>query len=279
MGNSNQFRFVQKFSRSVVPLPTRHLAGLLSFIIGVLAALALDTPASGQSAAFEVVSIKPAPQDKKELQQNLGKQIDPAMLHFGGVSLLILLTRAYGLHSFQVLGAPELNTTRFNIVAKLPAGSSTAQVPEMLKTMLRERFRLEAHLETRDFGVYALTAPKGVPKIPLKPAGEDPAPGRGLPPGTMAQAADFINQYQNVLQLNRPVVDQTGVEADHIDLASFVQPLLDAAIAARKDGGDAISVESAVLGAVQRLGFRLQARKAAMTALVITHLELAPTPE
>jgi uncharacterized protein (TIGR03435 family) len=170
-----------------------------------------------------------------------------------------------------------LGTTRFNIVAKLPTGSSTAQVPEMLKTMLRERFRLEAHHEAREFGVYALTAPKGVPKVPLKSASE-PAPGRGLPPGTMVQAADFINQYQYVLQLSRPVVDQTGVEADHMDLSSFVQPLLDAAIAAKKDGADPMAVESAVLGAVQKLGLRLEPRKAPMPALVITHIELTPTP-
>jgi uncharacterized protein (TIGR03435 family) len=248
-------------------------------LICLLVALALDSPASGQTTAFEVVSIKPAPQSKKELQQHLGKQIDPAMVDFGGISLLMLLTRAYGLHSFQVAGAPELNTTRFNILARLPAGSSPAEVPEMLKTMLRERFRLEAHQEIREFVVYALTAPKGVPKIPLKPAGDDPAPGRGLPPGTMAQAADFINQYQHVLQLSRPVVDQSNVEADHIDLASFVQPLLDAAIAAQKDGVDALAVESAVLSAVRKLGLRLEPRKASLAALVITHIELTPTPE
>ncbi len=247
-------------------------------LVCLLAALALDFPGSGQSPAFEVVSIKPAAQNKKELQQHLGTQIDPAMVDFGGVSLLMLLTRAYGLHSFQVVGDPELNTTRFNIVAKLPTGSSNAEVPEMLKTMLRERFRLEAHQENREFGIYALTASKGVPKIPFKPAGDDPTPGRGLPPGTMAQAADFINQYQYVLQLSRPVVDQTGVEANHIDLGSFVQPLLDAAIAAKKDGADPMAVESAVLGAVQKLGLRLEPRKASMTALVITHIELAPTP-
>jgi uncharacterized protein (TIGR03435 family) len=191
-------------------------------LVCLLATLALNSPASGQSAAFEVVSIKPAPENKKELQQHLGTQIDPAMVHFGGVSLLMLITRAYGLHSFQVLGAPELNTTRFNIVAKLPSGSSTAQVPEMLETLLRERFHLVAHRETREFGVYALTAPKGGSKVPLKPSGDDPAPGRGLPPGTMARAADFINQYDYVLRFSRPVVDQTGLEADHIDLASFV---------------------------------------------------------
>jgi len=248
-------------------------------LVCLLAALALASPTSAQTTAFEVVSIKPAPQNKKELQQHLGTQIDPAMVRFGGVSLLMLLTRAFALHSFQVVGEPELNTTRFTIVAKLPTGSSAAQVPEMLKTMLRERFRLEARQETRELGVYALTAPKGVPKISLKPAGDDPTPGRGLSPGTMAQAADFINQYQYVLRLSRPVVDQTGVEADNIDLASFVQPLLDAAIAAQKDGADPMAVESAVLGTVQKLGLRLEPRKASMTVLVITHIELTPTPE
>jgi len=73
-------------------------------LVCLLAALTLDSPAPAQSTAFEVVSIKPAPQNKKELQQHLGTQLDPAMVDFGGVSLLMLLTRAYGLHSFQVLG-------------------------------------------------------------------------------------------------------------------------------------------------------------------------------
>jgi uncharacterized protein (TIGR03435 family) len=40
-----------------------------------------------------------------------------------------------------------------------------------------------------------------------------------------------------------------------------------------------MAVESAVLGAVQKLGLRLEPRKASMTALVITHIELTPTPE
>jgi uncharacterized protein (TIGR03435 family) len=82
-----------------------------------------------------------------------------------------------------------------------------------------------------------------------------------------------------VLRLSLPVVDQTGVKADHIDLASFVQPLLDAAIAAQKDGADSMAVEIAVLGAVQKLGLRLEPRKASMTALVITHIDSTPTPD
>jgi uncharacterized protein (TIGR03435 family) len=248
-------------------------------LVCLLAALALDAPVSGQSTAFEVVSIKPAPQNKKELQRHLGTRIDPAMADFGGVSIMMLITRAYGLNSFQVLGAPELNTTLFDILAKLPAGSSTAQVPEMLKTLLRERFRLEAHQDTRDFGVYALSAAKGGPKVPLKSADYDTATAHGLPPGAMARAADFINQYEYVLRLDRPVVDQSGLKSDLIDLEAFMQPLLDAAMAAQKGGADRMAMESAVFGAVEKLGLRLEPRKVSMTALVIDHIEMTPTPQ
>ncbi len=261
-------------------------------LVCLLAGLALDAPVSGQSTAFEVVSIKPAPQDKKELQRHLGTRIDSAMADFGGVSLMMLITRAYGLNSFQVLGAPELNTTRFNILAKLPAGSSTAQVPEMLKTLLRERFRLEAHQDTRDFGVYGLTAAKGGPKIPLKPADYDTAYARSLEekikdgtahgplPLTLARLADFINQYRDYLRLDRPVVDQSGLKSEYlIDLEAFMQPLLNAAMAAQKDGADPTAAESAVFAAAEKLGLRLEPRKASMTALVIDHIEMTPTPQ
>jgi uncharacterized protein (TIGR03435 family) len=249
-------------------------------LVCLLTALALDAQISGQSAAFEVVSIKPTPQDKKELQRHLGTRIDSAMADFGGVSIMMLITRAFGLNSFQVLGASELNTTRFNILAKLPAGSSTAQVPEMLKTLLRERFRLEAHQDTRDFTVYSLTAAKGGPKIPVKPADYDTATAQGSPPVTMARLADFINQYRDYLRLDRPVVDQSGLESEYlIDLGAFMQPSLDAAMAAQKDGADPSAAETAVFAAAEKLGLRLEPRKVSMTALVIDHIEMTPTPQ
>jgi uncharacterized protein (TIGR03435 family) len=249
-------------------------------LVCLLAALALEAPVSGQSTAFEVVSIKPAPENGKELKRHLGTQIDPAMVDFGGVSIMMLITRAYGLNSFQVLGAPELNTTRFDVLAKLPAGSSTAQVPEMLKTLLRERFRLEAHQDKRDFGIYGLIATKGGPKIPAKPAGSDIAAAHPLAPLTMAGLAAFINQYQYLLRLSRPVVDQSGLKSEYpIDLALFMQPLLDAAMAARRDAADPMGVESAVIVAIEKLGLRLEPHKVPMAALVIDHIEMTPTAQ
>jgi uncharacterized protein (TIGR03435 family) len=96
----------------------------------------------------------------------------------------------------------------------------------------------------------------------------------------MARLADFINQYQYLLRLDRPVMDQSGLTSEYlIDLGAFMQPSLDAAMAAQKDGADPTAVESAVVDAAGKLGLRLEPRKVSMTALVIDHIELTPTPQ
>jgi uncharacterized protein (TIGR03435 family) len=45
------------------------------------------------------------------------------------------------------------------------------------------------------------------------------------------------------------------------------------------DGADRMAMESAVFGAVEKLGLRLEPRKVSMTALVIDHIEMTPTPQ
>jgi len=46
---------------------------------------------------------------------------------------------------------------RFDITATLPESTNARQVPEMLRTLLAERFRLMAHVEVRKAPIYALT--------------------------------------------------------------------------------------------------------------------------
>jgi len=41
----------------------------------------------------------------------------------------------------------------FETQATLPAGATREQIPEMLQTMLAERFKLAYHLETREYQV------------------------------------------------------------------------------------------------------------------------------
>src|SRR6185437_10301848 len=88
-----------------------------------------------------------------------------------------------------------IEQARFDIVAKLPEGTTQDQIPEMLVALLADRFKLTVHRENKEHAIYALVAGKNGPK--LKPAevqnteapggngpmpGGEPSPGGAPPP-------------------------------------------------------------------------------------------------
>ena len=184
--------------------------------------------------AFEVASIKPA-KPMQMGQMRVGMNSDAGMMRYSNVSLKDCIRTAYRVKDFQVQGPDWIGSTRFDIVAKLPAGSTKDQVPEMLQTLLSERFKLALHRETKDHAIYALVAGKGGPK--LKPAeiqtGDSTAGGGNLPKGevprgammmrmdpsgahlkapsaTLASLAEMISRFTE-----RPVVDLTGIQGQY----------------------------------------------------------------
>jgi uncharacterized protein (TIGR03435 family) len=54
---------------------------------------------------------------------------------------------------------------RFEITAKVPAGTTREQVAEMLRNLLTQRFQLTLHRATKDFSGYALVVAKGGAKL------------------------------------------------------------------------------------------------------------------
>ena len=73
---------------------------------------------------------------------------------------------AWNLNRDQLAGGPNwLETTGWDIDARFPAGTSPAQVQQMMLAMLADRFRLVTHRETRTLPEYALTAAKGGIKL------------------------------------------------------------------------------------------------------------------
>src|SRR5215475_5034181 len=140
------------------------------------------TPAS-KALSFEVASIKrAAPLDPAAIMSgkaHLGTSVDNARVDIGGASLMQLICQAYKIKPNQVTGNPPwLNVgpgvDRFDILAKMPEGTTKDQVPEMLQSLLADRFKLSVHRETRDTNVYALIVAKGGPK--LEEASPDPPP-------------------------------------------------------------------------------------------------------
>jgi uncharacterized protein (TIGR03435 family) len=73
--------------------------------------------------------------------------------------------RAYDLKSFQIIGPTWIDSTRYEIAAKITDGADKALVSLMLRSLLVERFRLAAHHETRDLSFYAMLVAKNGPKF------------------------------------------------------------------------------------------------------------------
>jgi len=63
-------------------------------------------------------------------------RIDDAQLDLGSVQLSAVISYAYRLPADRISGPGWLDDARFDILAKLPAGASKSQVPEMLQAKM-----------------------------------------------------------------------------------------------------------------------------------------------
>jgi hypothetical protein len=58
--------------------------------------------------------------------------------------------------AYQVVGLDWTMTERYDIIAALPEGATTAQLPEMFLALLEDRFGFKAHKSQKEFSVYTL---------------------------------------------------------------------------------------------------------------------------
>ena len=181
-------------------LQTIALAGLVGgAALGQDASSAIVNSASGGGAAplaFEVATIKPAAPltalgSGGKFMIRMGVSNDGQMVNYNRMSIRSLVRTAYGVKDYQVEGAPWMDTLQFDISAKMPEGATKDQAPEMLKTLLKERFKLSLHREQREHAVFALVVSKGGPK--LTESKEDPDLGKELK-GTDAKTDELIKK-------------------------------------------------------------------------------------
>jgi uncharacterized protein (TIGR03435 family) len=79
------------------------------------------------------------------------------------VAMIGVLNTAYDIKN--VVGSPDwLTGERYDIVAKASGQPSSDQVKAMLRTMLKQRLKLAAHIEPRETAVYAMVVAR--PTIP-----------------------------------------------------------------------------------------------------------------
>ena len=170
------------------------LAAALSIV--AITATAQSPPA----ASFDVASVK------RNTSGGGGSQMRnlPGNVSTFNVPARQVILVAYQLQDFQIVGAPDWATSdrfdvegRFDPAAPLVGFDTPPQrMSAMLKTLLRDRFGMIAHTETREMPVLALTIDRADRRLgpQIKPATVDcaalaAARGRGGPPPDGRSAA------------------------------------------------------------------------------------------
>ena len=172
------------------------------------------------------------------------------------------------------MSGPEwLDTERYSIVAKVPAGATKEQVLAMWQNLLASRFQLKLHRETKEIPIYEISVGKGTPKLtPTAKVDTPPPPPSGpvsitrgpdgcpvYPPGRsgtsfmmmpgrfqMCAHGVTLEGLANVLtsQLSRPVIDKSGLSGEFDFRLEFEPEVQTGFMAAPVGGGIASAAQS-----------------------------------
>lgn len=143
---------------------------LLRELVSVFIVAPLEAQVSNTGSAaprFEVVSIKAAAHPDLPNWRITGGPgtSDPGHFICIGAPLLPLIGISYELKPYQLTGPASIQSIAYDIVAKVPPGTTHEQFLLMVRTLLAERFDLKFHWEPRKMPVYELVVAKGGTKL------------------------------------------------------------------------------------------------------------------
>ena len=228
--------------------------------------LTLHAQAASQ---FEAASIRPS--DSDEMSGPSGCQTSLGLVRCINVTLKRVIVGAYDVVPDRVLGGPDwIDLDRFQITARSAEPASGDVLNEMLQALLKERFHLTLHRESRMRKAFVLEIAKGGSK--LQGAGDAPRSfinGHGH----MEATAVTMSLFAEVLsrQLGIPVVDHTGL------MGSFNFDFVwnpDSPLTTEFGTGAASDANNELFNAMrEHLGLTLQSRRMPVEMLVIDHAE------
>ncbi len=149
-----------------------HVYKLKCLMIGAVVSLSAQTP----KLEFEVAAVQalgqvaPTALLTGHITGGPGSG-DPERIIYSREPMLNLIELAYGVGRDRIAGPEWIGmdnprqADRFDITAKVPAGTTQEQVAEMLRSLLAERFQLAVHRVSREFSGYALVVAKGGAKL------------------------------------------------------------------------------------------------------------------
>jgi uncharacterized protein (TIGR03435 family) len=231
---------------------------------------------------------------------------DPTHFAWHGTWLMNLIQEAFGVRAEDISGAAwlKVNAERYDVVVNIPEGATKEQFNVMLGNLLRDRFHLRFHIETKAVPAYALRVAKNGPKFKEAVPHDDaktpteridaqgfpvPRPGfkgiMSLPHDgqmfmvgqdvPMADLAPILGRARGgpVSPEDRPVIDETGLTAHYdfkIHFEYFRRPAADAGVASDP-------APSVLNAAEQQLGLKLEPTTTSMPHLIIDSIDREPT--
>jgi bla regulator protein blaR1 len=242
-------------------------------LVGLAGAPRSRAQSQGEAAprpAFEVASVKLTAHGRNGEGLSISdlKIASPGRLVGTNSSLDECIRWAYDVKEYQISGPDWLNSdaASYDIEAKAPPNTTPGQMRLMLQTLLRERFKLLLHRDTRLLPVYLLMVGKNGPR--LEKATLDADEGLTAYGGhagvrvTGDSATMETLAHRLSLDLDHPVFDKTGIPGTFRIRLEWARE------------GDGPSVFAAVQ---EKLGLKLEASKAPIEILVIDHAEKVPT--
>ena len=269
-----------------------------------------STALAQQSPAFGVASVRPSAEGPPA-QGQAGVHITKNQVRFAYLSLRDYLSIAFSVPIHQVSGPEWINSARFDIAATMPENATESDFPKMMEALLRERFMLRAHRESRESPILALEVGRNGTKLvamtddipkdaPVSVTSSGNAQGVSADLGngssftltnnrfeftkvTMQALADTLGRF-----MRYPVLDRTKLRG-RFDIAFNIaaedyMPLM---IRSAVNAGitlppqalqmlDAPSMGSVENG-LRSLGLSLEERRAPLDYLVVDSMERTPT--
>ncbi len=114
---------------------------------------------SSDAPGVVIADIHPSPKSNNDTMRI--SRIHSGRLEIRKATMLNLLSGAYSIDGDKILGGPNwLELDRYDVIAKVPADSALEKQGPLLQALLKDRFKLVAHEETRPIARWALAAGK-----------------------------------------------------------------------------------------------------------------------
>jgi uncharacterized protein (TIGR03435 family) len=127
-------------------------------VIAQLPFLPQQGPPPDPNLRFDVASVKAA----DAASGGMMMRMMPSSFEAAGVPLRLLLRQALQKPDYQIIGAPSwVDTERYTVAAKAASGTPQNAMPVMMVNLMKDRFQMTIHMETRELPIFNLVLARG----------------------------------------------------------------------------------------------------------------------